>query len=234
MQILRSLALVSFVAGIGLLLIAFVFTNGNNGENVAADSGFTPLAATATPTRTATPPGATETATVPPTPTPAPFDGAVARLKIPRFGVDSKIEAIGIKPDNELDVPKDPLNTGWYDIYDKPGFGGNAVFSAHVDYFPDIKGPFYQLAKAEIGDEVIVTMENGQEYTYRVVTVNRYDVTTIPMGEIIWPTTKPAEAEWVTLITCGGQFVRTSESGAGIYLQRDVVVAERVREQPQS
>jgi hypothetical protein len=23
-----------------------------------------------------------------------------------------------------LDTPKDPLNTGWYEIYDRPGFGG--------------------------------------------------------------------------------------------------------------
>lgn len=231
MQLLRSLALVSFVAGIGLLLIGFACSSGD-GEGEAADDGFTPLAATATPTPTQTSPGTTQTATAVPTATPTPFDGAVARLRIPRFGVDSAIEAIGIKPNNELDTPKNPHNTGWYNIYDKPGFGGNAVFSAHVDYFPNIKGPFNQLAKANIGDEVVVVMEDGTEYVYQVIKRERYRVETIPMGDIIWPKDKPADVEWITLITCGGEFVQTSSNGAGEYLHRDVVVAERVKKTP--
>lgn len=177
-----------------------------------------------------------DTAAVIPTPSPtldadptvtSPYDGRVSRLKLPKFKVDSVVEYIGILPNNQLDVPKDPLQTGWYEIYDKPGFPGNAVFSAHVDYFPDIIGPFNKLAYSEIGDTVIVTMEDGREYRYKVILVARYNVDTIPMGDIVWPPDRPATAEWVTLITCGGEFKQTSENGAGEYLQRDVVVAER-------
>lgn len=155
------------------------------------------------------------------------YDGRVSRLKLPKFGVDSVVEYIGILPNNQLDVPKDPRQTGWYEIYDKPGFPGNAVFSAHVDYFPDIIGPFNKLSQSDIGDTVIVTMEDGREYRYKVIFVARYNVDTIPMGDIVWPQDRPATAEWVTLITCGGEFRPTSVSGAGEYLQRDVVVAER-------
>lgn len=168
--------------------------------------------------------------TVTATPTPAPFDGPVQRLLIPRFGVESTVEPIGLVPGaNQLDTPKDPLNTGWYEIYDRPGFGGNAVFSAHVDYYPNIKGPFYNRAKAEAGDEILVEMANAQIYTYRIFFKQRYDVASIPMGELIEAPAKPEGAEWITLITCGGRFraLNPDGSGPGEYLDRDVVIAER-------
>ncbi len=230
MQALRSLALFSFLAGLVLLVVGFV-SNSKDGP-VAADTSSTPVTfeITAPPTPT---PRATPTPLPPdaptPTPAPPPFDGAVARMKIPRFGVDSAIEAIGLLPNNVLDIPKDPLKTGWYNIYDKPGFGGNAVFSAHVDYFPNILGPFHKLSKTDLGDEIIVTMANGLEYHYKIIRKARYNVDSIPMGDLIWPQNKPAEVEWVTLITCGGEFRATSSSGAGEYLQRDIVVAERIK-----
>ena len=201
MQALRSLALFSFLAGLVLLVVGFV-SNLKDGP-VAADTSSTPVTfeITAPPTPT---PRATPTPLPPdaptPTPAPPPFDGAVARMKIPRFGVDSAIEAIGLLPNNVLDIPKDPLKTGWYNIYDKPGFGGNAVFSAHVDYFPNILGPFHKLSKTDLGDEIIVTMENGLEYHYKIIRKARYNVDTIPMGDLIWPRNKPAEG--ATLSTC--------------------------------
>ncbi len=214
------------VLGIALLLVAGLTWGGSTS---AVSRPFVPIDATLpvtpSPTTEATLP---ETATAAPTQTP--YAGAVARLKIPRFNVDSAIEDIGIIPGkNELDVPKNPLNTGWYGIYDRPGTGGNAVFSAHVDYFPDIKGPFYNLNKLEAGDEVVVLMANGTEYRYRLIKKTRYEEATIPMGDLIWPPDRPSGAEWVTLITCGGRFVADpGGNGAGQYLDRDVVVAQRV------
>lgn len=234
MQALRSLALLSFLAGLGLLAYGFFVGNLSGGSEKAAEAAPQTFEINAPPTRTPTPQRETATALPPgapsPTPTPAPYDGAVARLKIPRFGVDSAIEVIGyVTGTNQLDVPKDPYKTGWYDLYDKPGFSGNAVFSAHVDYYPDILGPFNKLSQAEIDDEILVTMDNGVEYRYRVIRKARYNVTDIPMGELVWPSTKPAEAEWITLITCGGQFRAIRPGGPGEYLQRDIVVAERIK-----
>lgn len=178
-----------------------------------------------TPSPTATP---TATPTSVPTATAAPSYGAVARLKIPRFNVDSAIEAIGIT-NNQLDVPHNPYNTGWYYIYDRPGLGGNAVFAAHVDYYPNILGPFKHLFELGEGDEVIVQMGNGQEYVYRFLWKERYHINSIPTGDLISAPNKPAGAEWITMITCGGEFRATSPGGAGEYLHRDVVVAERIR-----
>ncbi len=227
MRFLRSLAVISFVAGVSLLVIGFAFSGGSArttpGPSFEA-SPFPTIDITPTPTSFVplpTVPGAT--------PTPVPYDGQLARFKIPRFDVDSTVEAIGIKPNNELDTPHDPLKTGWYNIYDKPGFTGNAVFAAHVDYYPNIIGPFNKLARMDEGDEVVITMDNGTEYRYRVIRKARYDVKTIPMGDLIWPKDKPNDKEWVTLITCGGEFVASRPGGPGEYLNRDVVVAERFR-----
>lgn len=49
------------------------------------------------------------------------------------------------------------------------------------------------------------------------------------MGDLISAPEKPAGAEWITLITCGGRFRAYLDGGGpGEYLDRDVVVAERV------
>lgn len=222
MKVLRLLAIVSFVAGLALLAAGFIA--GNDGTTRAEDPPVE-FEATPTPTPTLAPEGTTAPS---PTPTPPPFDGAVTRMRIPSLDVDAAIEPIGQLEDGHLDVPHDPHDVGWYEIYDKPGFGGNAVFSAHVDWWPDILGPFHKLAQMQIGDTVEVVMEDGTVYTYQVIFYRRYPVDEIPMGDLIWPEKKPADVEYITLITCGGRFVETNPNGSGDYLDRDVVVAQRV------
>jgi len=225
---LRRIAIVSFGAGLVLLVFGLFVGLGGSDDPEEAEVATFDLVPTSTNTPRATN-TATATPTELPTATPTPFAGSVARLQIPRFDVDSLIENIGLSSTNELETPDDPLNTGWYDIYDRPGWGGNAVFSAHVDYYPNIRGPFYNLAKIEAGDEVVVVMEDGTTYRYEVVRKQRYDVSSIPMGDIIWPPDRPQGEEWVTLITCGGRFQSYSGNGGpGQYLDRDVVVARRL------
>ena len=149
-------------------------------------------------------------------------------MKIPSIGVDSPIEEIGLF-DNQLDVPKDANRSiGWYYIYPRPGEGKNAVFAAHKNFnFKD--GPFARLDRVKPGDEVTVEMEGGPTYVYRVIFYQRYNVDTIPTGDLIAAPQRPASAEWVTLITCGGLFQATQPNGLGHYLERDVVIAQRVR-----
>lgn len=189
------------------------------GESKAKSAATNPPADTATSTSTPT-----MTATATPTATPTPFAGAVSRMKIPRFGVDAPIENLAINSNNELETPtKENTDVGWYYIYDRPGWDGNAVFSAHV-YYHNIPAPFQKLAQAKEGDEVQVVMENGTTYTYSVISNKRYNRDTIPMGDIIWPKDRPANEQWITMITCGGQL----DSTGWEYLDRDVIVAKRI------
>jgi sortase (surface protein transpeptidase) len=223
MKTLRNATVFTFLAGLALLTVGLVAACGNDDDGSDAPEAVETPTNTPEPTATAEP-----TATTPPSPTPTPYDGEVASFRIPRFDVESAIENVGLTPNNQLDVPHDPHNTAWYGIYDRPGWGGNAVFSAHVDYFPNIRGPFYDLARVEEGDIFVVVMADGTEYYYEAIRYERYHVETIPMGDLIWPEDKPEGEEWITLITCGGEFRQTSASGAGEYLHRDVVVARRI------
>ncbi len=163
----------------------------------------------------------------PPRTSPTPSSGSsVARIVSADLGLDHYIEDVGIV-DGAMDTPADAsYAVGWYDVYDLPGVPGNAVFSAH-ETWNHWQGPFYSLYRAQAGDEIDLDMVSGDTYRYRVISTARYTVDTMPMLEVIWPSTRPAGAQWITLLTCGGRLVY-DESGFGEYLDRDVVVAERM------
>jgi sortase (surface protein transpeptidase) len=224
MNILRSLAIVAFSMGVTLFAVLFFWSGSSKIQSEPAPFGFEVAG---------TPPAeAAEAPTVPPTivasPTPTPFNGAVSRIKIPSLRLDYAIEQIGLLPNNILDTPHDANGkVGWYYIYDKPGFRGNALFSAHI-YYNKKEGPFWTLAKTKPGDEVVVVMENGLEYHYQVIKGMRVPVEQIKMGEVIWPPDKPNDQEWITLITCGGRLGPLDQNGFGEYLDRDIVVARRI------
>ena len=226
MKVLHYFAISTFIAGLAMLGFGYFVSRDDRQVYVVKPievfDRHTPLSVD---TPTATPEDAPTV-----TPTPLPFDGAVGRLELARLDISNAIEELGLIPNtNELDTPHDAINkVGWYQIYAKPGFNGNAVFSAHVNYnFKN--GPFAKLQDVKQDDEVVIQMDGGPSYTYRVFRKQRYDVDTIPMGDLIWPPDRPANEEWITLITCGGRFVETQANGLGVYRDRDVVVAVRVR-----
>ena len=145
----------------------------------------------------------------------------------PSIGVDNAIEEIGLT-NNQLDVPVDGVNkVGWYSPYPKPGQGKNALFAAHIN-FNRKDGPFAHLAEIHELDHISIVMDGGPTYVYEVIAYRRYDVSTIAMGELIDANDRPPEEEWITLITCGGDFVPDPGSEFGHYLQRDVVIARRI------
>ncbi len=217
------------VAGLALIVVSAA-CGGDDKAKSSSSSNATGAAAAAEDSPTATPsPRPTQVPT--PTPTPMPFDGEVARMKIPSLGVDYPIEKLALKANNEMDTPHDTTGKiGWYYIYDKPGFHGNAFFSAHVNYNGK-DGPFAKLAKSVVGDEIDVQMADGPAYTYKIIRKQRYDVATIDMGALLTPKEKPEGAEWITLMTCScdaGRVVYFPNSIYGKCLDRDVVVAQRV------
>jgi hypothetical protein len=227
-----------FMLILAAVLLAAGFACGG-GDDKAKET-----ATTAAPSDTATASVASATNTPPPTPspTPTPYDGGVARMAIPRFGVDAPIEALTVNGNNEMETPapgKELTDVGWYDstikpdapfLGTRPGWEGNAVFAAHV-FWTSIPAPFnhvasnYGGAAMVTGDDITVTMNNGLVYHYKALgPAKRYNRDTIPMGDIISPPDRPPGKQWITLITCGGQLDSTGQE----YISRDVLVAERV------
>ena len=237
MKVLPYLAVTTFIAGLAMLIVGYTFSQGGGG--VKAGPSVTPIPIvldTPTPIPTEAPS---------PTATPVPYNGSLTRFKIPELNVDAAVEAIGINSSNQLEVPTNPRDVGWYDIYSKPGFNGNAVFSAHVNYFgldPNLM-PFNKLHEMKPGDEIDIVMDNGLTYKYAFIGRYVYNVNNIPMGDIIdgkfadpegkEPTVeRPADEQWITLITCdaGGPFecINGGNSGPVESTQRIIVVAKRV------
>ena len=158
------------------------------------------------------------------TPNP-PTASGVARMRAPRLGVDHHIEDVGVV-DGAMETPVDSQHgIGWYRPWDKPGVPGNAVFSAH-ETWNHMQGPFYGMHEARRGDEITLDLAGGGRIRYRVLSNVRYDIDTMPMPQILWPTARPPGGQWITLITCGGRLVYDA-SGFGEYLDRDVVIAQR-------
>jgi LPXTG-site transpeptidase (sortase) family protein len=211
------------VAGVGVVLYG-VFGTGKV-EQPARPELFSaqPLrAVTATPI----PPTA-----APVEPTPAPSDAAVNRMVIPKIGVDELVRTFYITPSGEMPEPRDKT-IAWYDIcgpagcgdFSRPGFGGNAVFAAHV-YWQNVPSTFFNLSKLTMGDEIQLRLEDGTLYSYSVIEMQVYPPT--PSRSDLDKILGSWGREVVTLITCNQFNPQTRD-----YDRRLVVVAERIQEGP--
>jgi sortase (surface protein transpeptidase) len=109
------------------------------------------------------------------------------------------------------------MNAAWYMHGFRPGEVGNAVIAGHLDSSTGGPAVFWDLGRLEPGDQVAVTYENGDRYTFQVEDKQLFDfnadesaVKTI-FGESLTPD--------LNLITCEGVWDRS----AGTYSQRLVV-----------
>jgi len=156
----------------------------------------------------------------------------IARMISPALGMDHYVETLGIA-DGQMQSPDEDGNhsVGWYAsderwTFGAPGEAGNSVFSAH-ETWGHMTAPFYLLHQARIGDDIFLEMEDGESRRYQVIRVTRYPVGEMPMREVLWPSDRPEEEDWITLYTCGGEIVY-GPNGYGDYLDRDVLVAKWV------
>lgn len=140
-----------------------------------------------------------------------------ARVAAPRVGIDAPVDPVGIEPNGEMEIPDDVARTGWFEPGVRPGHNGTAVLAGHVDSRAQGRGAFYQLRELAVDDLIVVTGEDGEAHSWRVVGRTSYGKTDIPLEDIFVQSGEPRLA----LITCGGPFDRE----AGSYEQNVVVYA---------
>src|SRR6187551_1103237 len=77
------------------------------------------------------------------------------RLAIPRIGVDTPLETLGLDDRGEITPPRDYAKAGWYGRGVVPGQPGPAVIAGHVD---STTGPavFFYLSELKAGDTIQV------------------------------------------------------------------------------
>jgi len=138
-------------------------------------------------------------ATLTPVPAPA-FTALPARLIIGKIGVDAAVTVKGVEADGAMQNPDGPEDVAWYDFTARPGQGGNAAFSGHLDYRDYGPAVFARLRDLAPGDLVEVRLDDGALHRYGVTLSVLYPADTAPAQEIVGPTGR----EMVTLVTCGG------------------------------
>ena len=145
---------------------------------------------------------------------------APIHITIPTAKVNAEIIPVGVTKTNNLDVPPNFVQTGWYKYGPLPGMPGNAVIDGHVDNAGSIDGPFKHLRDAKIGDLVQVAMSDGSTVTFKIVDTTVYLTSKFPAESVFHGNS----ASVLKIITCHG----TYQKSMGTYDHRLIVTAVRV------
>jgi LPXTG-site transpeptidase (sortase) family protein len=157
---------------------------------------------------------------VPPDPTPAPAANApLTQLEIPAIGVDAPVEVKSIDTNGVMENPSSPHAVAWYDFTSRPEGNGNSVFAGHLDYAGIGPAVFWNLGSLKPGDEVKVTLGDGNVVRYRITGVRSVHADA-DASDIV----ASGDVAKITIITCDGSFDPSSQE----YDQRIIVTGERV------
>jgi sortase (surface protein transpeptidase) len=150
---------------------------------------------------------------------PAPSNPAY--IVIPRLGVQTKVEAVGVDNNSNMDIPADPYNAAWYKYGPLPGTVGNAVIDGHLDWYGIKEAIFYYLDRLQPGDRIYIRDDQGVDRAFAVSKNLLCPYNKCPLEEIFGATS----ATRLNLITCAGVF-NTSQQN---YNKRLVVFADAVQ-----
>jgi LPXTG-site transpeptidase (sortase) family protein len=158
-----------------------------------------------------------------------PLPAPPTRLAVPRLYIDAPIVTMGLDGEGNPQVPDRPDQVAWYNFAAAPGQRSNAVLSGHVDWQTrsgaPIPGVFYRLRELELGDKLTIALEDGTKLDYRVTG----NVATAYEDPNISKAMSRTSKEVVTLITCGGSWIRSGRGPfGGSYSHRVLVRAERL------
>ena len=143
-----------------------------------------------------------------------------ARVRSDVIDLDADITVREIV-NGEMQTPADEHEVTWYKETGSPGLRGtNVVLAGHLNWYTTPYAVFHNIDKLQEGDLIIVTGEDGFEYTYQVRWVKLFDEANADMDALVGPTDKSS----LTLITCGGEW----DADAGQYGKRTVVRAQIV------
>ena len=141
------------------------------------------------------------------------------RMRIPSLGIDAPVGPVGTAADGTVEVPTRWEDVGWFDEGARPGEDGPTVLLGHVD---SKAGPavFARLPQAPPGTVVEVVGAGGQTTSWRVDRTEQHPKTRFPTEAVYLPALRPE----LRLVTCGGEFDRTT----GHYRDNVVVHASLV------
>ena len=155
-----------------------------------------------------------------PTPQPSIFSQSLAKIQvvktelssppvqliIPTINVNTRIQPLGITPKNEMEVPENIIDVGWFKFGPIPGETGSAVIAGHFNGKNNEIGVFANLNKLKKGDQLFVTNEIGISTTFIVQSSRLYDP---GYAENVFNSNDKAH---LNLITCDGTWDKIKKS----------------------
>lgn len=150
-----------------------------------------------------------------------------ASIRIPAIGVDSAVSVIGENADGSIAVPQpgpDYNKAAWYEYSPTPGQVGPSIIEGHVDSAAQGPSVFFKLGDLRPGDEVDVTLADGEDAVFTIDGVRSYPKDQFPTQAVYGNTSDPA----LRLVTCGGSF----DSSTGHYLNNVVAFGHLTGSRP--
>ncbi len=144
--------------------------------------------------------------------------GLPARLIIPKIGVDTKVQHVGLTADGDMGIPTNYTDVAWYKEGPRPGEQGSAVLAGHLDGRNTPRAVFYDLEKLVEGDIVKIVDEDGTVFQFKVTKKKSYDYEDAP-AEVF-----SSDGTHLNLITCTGDWMPAQR----MYDERIVVFTEFV------
>jgi len=138
------------------------------------------------------------------------------RLTIPKIHIDAAIEYVGLTTNEEMDVPKNTDNVGWFALGPRPGEKGSAVLAGHKNSANGKAGVFADLDKLKVGDKLYITDNKGGTTAFVVSASRTYHP---GYADDVF---NRDDAAHINLITCDGWWDEIKRS----YSERLVVFAD--------
>jgi len=141
------------------------------------------------------------------------------QLRIPAIGLSVSLSTLGLNADGSVQVPTNTQQPGWFRLGPTPGQVGSAVILGHVDNYTG-PGVFFQLRTLAAGDQVYVSLTDGDTVQFAVDSVAMYSKQKFPAQRVYASHGSSA----LQLVTCGGVFDHLT----GSYLSNIVVFTSLV------
>lgn len=145
--------------------------------------------------------------------------GLPSRIEIPKLGINTSIEYVGLDKEGRMDVPKNFTTVAWYKLGYRIGDNGSAVISGHYDTYTGTPAVFWNISKLSVGDIITVFDTNGTSYTFKVKDTKVYDFDKFPLQEVFATAGTPG----LNLITCSGEWNKNTKN----YSTRTVIYASK-------
>ena len=150
--------------------------------------------------------------TSPTQPTSHPIISDPVRLLVPKIGVDTLVEKVGIAPNGDMATPSAHpwTEVGWYALGVRPGERGNAVVAGHLNRPGGSPAVFWHLRDLQAGDPVTIKDRHGKTLHFRVTHLASYPPQSAPLQEIFGESNRAS----LNLITCAGDWLPSEQQTA--------------------